>query len=381
MFSYFSLLFVFFGISCHSFFRSPRKPWSYKKIYMKKEFNEEECREKYFHFLNKNDYVDKTLLLSSFSSSKIVDALINSKQEGYQTFKENYKKIISFNNENRSFVLDINEFADNYKDHEEDNNLMKKPITIYDILKNDFIGIKQILEKPQYYLDKYKNLSQELVWNESVLPEIKNQGQWGSCWSFSTTGALESYNNIRNFSRIPLSEQELVDCSKENHGCSGGLMHLALDYVIENKGLLSQEDYPYNASDGSCLLHYSNTSELITKEKVIGSNISDYNFVVPRSVIDIKASLKKGPICIALDASPFEFRFYKSGIIDIPSPNTSQINHAVLLTGYSKNENGSYWIIQNSWGNTWGDNGYAKIKIENGDGVLLCQLYGVYIYE
>ena len=103
--------------------------------------------------------------------------------------------------------------------------------------------------------------------------------------------------------------------------------------------------------------------------------------MIPRSVIDIKASLKKGPISIALDASPFEFRFYKNGIIDLSPNNRSRLNHAVLLVGYETNINGSYWIIQNSWGENWGDNGYAKIKIENGDGVLLSQLYGVFPYN
>ena len=87
------------------------------------------------------------------------------------------------------------------------------------------------------------------------------------------------------------------------------------------------------------------------------------------------ASLKKGPISIAIDASPFEFRFYKEGVIDVNPRNNSRLNHAVLLTGYEKYENGSYWIIQNSWGEKWGDNGFVKVKIENGNGILLPKLF------
>ena len=83
-----------------------------------------------------------------------------------------------------------------------------------------------------------------------------------------------------------------------------------------------------------------------------------------KDVIDIMASLKKGPIAIALDASPFEFRFYRQGVIDVSPSNYSKLNNAVLLTGYSTYENGSYWLIQNSWGEKWGDNGYVKIKID-----------------
>ena len=151
-------------------------------------------------------------------------------------------------------------------------------------------------------------------------------------------------------------------------------MHLAFDYCIENNGLSSENDYNYNATDGNCKINCNKTDI----KKVNGSNIRSYKFTIPRSIVDLKASLKKGPVCIALDASPFEFRFYKEGVIDIPSSNSSTINHAVLLTGYKEYENGTYWIIQNSWGKRWGELGFAKIKITNGDGILLSQLYGVY---
>ena len=123
---------------------------------------------------------------------------------------------------------------------------------------------------------------------------------------------------------------------------------MAFDYCIENGGLTSNELYPYNASDGNCQLYYNKTN--INFPIINGSNIKKYNYIVPRSVIDIMASLKRGPIAIAIDASPFEFRFYKDGVIDINPSNNSYLNHAVLLTGYEKYENGTYWIIQNSWG-------------------------------
>ena len=111
---------------------------------------------------------------------------------------------------------------------------------------------------------------------------------------------------------------------------------------------------------------------------VIGSNITSYEYILPRSMLDIMASLQNGPTAIALDASSFIFRFYKKGVIDIPSRMSEQINHAVLLTGYDRDENGTYWIIQNSWGKDWGDNGFVKLRARDGDGVLLSQVYGVY---
>ena len=124
-------------------------------------------------------------------------------------------------------------------------------------------------------------------------------------------------------------------------------MHLAFDYCIEKNGLTSNFNYNYTAKNGVCLYN-CNTTNTTNLPKIVGSSVKNYRFTIPRSVVDLKASLKEGPVCIALDASPLEFRFYSSGIIDIESKNTSRINHAVLLTGYSENTNGSYWIIQNS---------------------------------
>ena len=257
---------------------------------------------------------------------------------------------------------------------------MKEKISISDVIKYDFISIKQLIEQPKYYLDKYRNISDNLVWDETVVSKPKNQGRCGSCWAFSAVGAIESNMRINKYNTPLLSTQELVDCSSENNGCMGGLMHLAFDYCIDTEGIVSEESYPYNATMRSCKL-YNNVTDGSDYKKVNGSNIKKYNFIVPRSVIDIMASLKRGPISLALDASPFEFRFYKQGVIDINPSNYSRLNHAVLLTGYEKYENGSYWIIQNSWGETWGDSGYVKIKIQNGNGILLSQLYGVYPFN
>ncbi len=336
----------------------------------------------YYNYLIEYNLLDEdtnSFLFGFGKSENDYDEVIRKRLDNYFIFEKNLIKINEFNSGNNSFKLGLNQFADTYQ-IENDNNLMKKEIDTFDIIKNDFTSIQQMLKDPQYYLEKYKNLSSELIWDNNTLSDVKNQGRCGSCWAFSSTGAIEANMRINNFTIDRLSEQELVDCSKENHGCRGGLMHLAFDYCIENNGLTSNEKYNYTALDGECLYN-CNTTNNIKLDKINGSNIKDYKFTIPRSIIDIKASLKKGPISIALDASPFEFRFYKEGIINIANRNTSRINHAVLLTGYSENENESYWIIQNSWGKKWGDDGYAKIKIRYGDGVLLSQLYGVYPYN
>lgn len=332
----------------------------------------------YYDFLIEYKIINKNYGMLQSSSDDDFNDIISKRIDNYKIFEKNYKQILHFNSKDSKCELGLNQFADTYDIY--DNNLMKNTINNFHIIKNDFEGVKQIIESPKYYFSKYNNMSSQILWNDSFISPVKNQGSCGSCWAFSSTSAIEANMRIRNLKVDRLSEQELVDCSKENYGCNGGLMHLAFDYCIENDGLTSNNDYQYRATDGGCLINYENVTDL-QFQKVKGSNIKNYKFTIPRSVIDIKASLKKGPISIALDASPFQFRFYKNGIIDLPSTNNSQINHAVLLVGYSKDKDDSYWIIQNSWGEKWGDNGFAKIKIRNGDGVLLSQLYGVYPYN
>ena len=335
----------------------------------------------YYNFLVDYDLLESkynNLLLSSGDNSILYNSIINDRIDKYLIFESNYDKIMKFNSDPNNFKLGLNQFADTYEIFNE-NNIMKDKIKKNEIIKNNLMSVKQLIENPNYYIDKYNNISSEFVWNSTYISNVKNQGRCGSCWAFSSTSAIEAMMRINNFPVDRLSEQELVDCSIENNGCNGGLMHIAFDYCIDNNGLTSNNVYNYTANDGSCKINYNNT-DIVMFKKIKGSNIKSYKFTIPRSVLDIKASLKTGPISIALDASPFEFRFYKEGIIDIASKNTSSINHAVLLTGYKEYENGTYWIIQNSWGESWGENGYAKIKITNGDGILLSQIYGVYPY-
>ena len=328
----------------------------------------------YYNFLIDYEIIPKNILLTDHNNSKY-EIFCKKRLDNYKIFEKNIVNINEFN-ENSTFLLGINQFADSF----DYNDLMEnKIIGSKDIIKNDFLGIVQILKNPNEYLVKYNNISSSLVWDDKILSKVKNQGRCGSCWAFSTTGSIEGLMRINNYEIDRLSEQELVDCSNENYGCGGGLMHIAMDYIIENNGLTSNEKYPYNARDNQCKLACSNnTGNLTSIDKVRGSKIKNYKFIIPRSILDIKSSLKHGPISIALDASPFAFRFYKNGVIDLQNTNYSQINHAVLLTGYNNDANGTYWIIQNSWGETWGDKGYAKIRVKNGDGVLMCQLYGVY---
>ena len=338
-------------------------------------------------------YLYKLLLILFLKSNKD-DSKINyvefakKRKDKYKTFETNYKLISDYNQNDESCVLELNKFTDEVDISIIPNDLMlmNEPLKHNKFsLERKIRAITKFILNPFRHFNKYKHLPEKLIWDDNVLSEVKNQGNCGSCWAFSSTSAIESYMRINNYTVNRLSEQQLVDCSKENHGCGGGLMHLAFDYCIENKGLVSNDDYSYVAQGQLCAIDCNNTclpgNHSFNGEyylNVIGSNITGYEYILPRSMLDIMASLQNGPIAIALDASSFIFRFYKKGVIDIPSRMSEQINHAVLLTGYDRDENGTYWIIQNSWGKDWGDDGFVKLRARDGDGVLLSQVYGVY---
>lgn len=185
---------------------------------------------------------------------------------------------------------------------------------------------------------------------------VKDQGSCGSCWAFATTGAIEGILASQNRS-ILLSEQNLVDCSSRygNKGCSGGLMDAALRYV-RDYGIMSGKDYPYKGEDGTCK---ASRDKIVTRVRGC--------MLLPRGnepLLRVALALT-GPIPVAIDASARSFHSYKSGVYDDHtscSSSARNLNHAVLLVGYGTQKNGpDYWILKNSWGKSWGDNGYIKL--------------------
>lgn len=339
----------------------------------------------------------------------------NIKKNNFNIFKKNYEKIEELNSEltsnENSFELGFNSDFDNILYDDPNNNLMENIIPKNYTATNNF---EKYSKNPFLYIKNFLSIRKEFNWNHTqYISPVKNQGRCGSCWAFATTNALEAFMRSKNYSIDRLSEQELVDCSWQNHGCNGGFMHKAFDFIIENKGLVSDSDYPYNARtnkcgvckcpdnhikdkdiyeqnfiDNSCCDKDScdcddcsnklNFNETLHLNKVNGSYLKEYEFNVPKSIIDRILSLQISPITIAVDASSIYFRYYKKGVIDIKINETQQLNHAVLLVGYGFDDNGLYWIIQNSWGSDWGDNGFCKIRVEDGDGILLSNIYGVY---
>lgn len=340
--------------------------------------NQYEYGKEYFEFYNKfKSPIVKSSTNNTVTDSTFYDTFAEKNIDSYSLFKKNIKRIQEANtilsSQNSSLVLDVNTYADiiDFDDEYTITDLMINPIQKPDINPSPYF---KIIQDPIPYIDNTinKNKFTRLNWNDTgLLSPVKNQGSCGSCWAFSATSALETFMRNKGFPVNRLSEQELVNCSPKDYGCNGGMMHTAFEYIIENKGLYLEEHYPYIATTNNCT-----KPPWVLKAK--GSQLKKYKYTIPNSIIDMKLSLLESPISIALDADNIYFRFYKDGVIDLPVNTTKSLSHAVLLVGFEQDEEGEYWIIQNSWGTKWGQNGFCKIRIRPNEGVLLSQIYGVY---
>ena len=209
------------------------------------------------------------------------------------------------------------------------------------------------------FTDLYK---ESVDWRDNYkVSSVKNQGECGGCWAFSSVGAVESAWAIKHNTLYNLSEQELIDCSSENHGCEGGSMDLAFQYIIEN-GLCSNLSYPYTAQDQQC----QNNCKSIIK-------ISNYSDITPNDEQILKYVVQHQPVSVAIQANKRSFQMYHSGIYSDLDCGF-ELDHGVLLIGYGydKKYDMDYWIIKNSWSDSWGENGYIRIQRNIDDSRGLC---------
>ncbi|KAL7631753.1 UNVERIFIED_CONTAM: hypothetical protein RMT77_017934 [Armadillidium vulgare] len=209
-----------------------------------------------------------------------------------------------------------------------------------------------------YMVDDDATFPDSVDWREKgYVTPVKDQGDCGSCWAFSATGALEGQNFKKTGKLVSLSEQNFIDCMDDRDydcdGCWGGLTTSCFLYTKENNGTDSEESYPYLAKDGDhCGFSPQN----------IGGTCSRYRYAVKGTERELLAATATvGPISVAIDAHSLSFQQYSQGVYYNPTCDPDLHNHAVLVTGYGTYNGEEYWMVKNSWGTEWGDNGYIMM--------------------
>ncbi|OWM82796.1 hypothetical protein CDL15_Pgr008677 [Punica granatum] len=189
--------------------------------------------------------------------------------------------------------------------------------------------------------------------NYGIVTAMKDQGSCGSCWAFSSTGAMEGINALKTGELISLSEQELVDCDTTNDGCDGGYMDYAFEWVINNGGIDSGADYPYTSTDG-----VDGTCNVTKEENDKVVSIDGY-VDVEETDSALFCAVVQQPVSVGMDGSAMDFQLYTGGIYaGSCSDDPDDIDHAVLIVGYASEGDENYWIVKNSWGTDWGMDGY-----------------------
>ncbi|XP_035524927.1 cathepsin O isoform X3 [Morone saxatilis] len=202
---------------------------------------------------------------------------------------------------------------------------------------------------------KTEGLPAKFDWRDkAVVAPVQNQQACGSCWAFSVVGAVQSVHAIDGSQLVELSVQQVVDCSFQNEGCNGGSPVQALKWLKQSKmKLVPQSEYPYKAKTGIC--HFFSQSHGVVAVK----NFTAYDFSGQEEAM-MGHLVEHGPLAAIVDA--VSWQDYLGGIIQHHC-SSQRSNHAVLVVGYNTTGDIPYWIVQNSWGTTWGNEGYVYIKI------------------
>lgn len=259
----------------------------------------------------------------------------NELETRFNIFKNNLQKINQHNIEDHSWKMEINAFADLTSD---EFKRLKTP--------NDYTFTRSFRSE-NIILDQ--ELPSSWDWSEKgAVTPVKDQGQCGSCWSFSTTGSVEGAYFLATNNLVSFSEQQLVDCSSNygNQGCNGGLMDDGFKF-IKDKGICKEQDYKYTASDGRC------------KKCTIVTKIDSF-VDVDSNEEALQQAVYKQPVSVAIEADQSSFQFYSSGVLT--SSCGTNLDHGVLLVGWGELNGTKYWKVKNSWGSGWGDDGYILLE-------------------
>ncbi|XP_055628092.1 digestive cysteine proteinase 1 [Toxorhynchites rutilus septentrionalis] len=266
-------------------------------------------------------------------------------------FRQNLRFIHSHNRANKGFTVTVNHLADRTDEELKALRGFKS--------SNTYNGGQPF---PYKVKDLVADLPESLDWRISgAVTPVKDQSVCGSCWSFGTTGHIESSYFLKTNKLVRLSQQALIDCSwgYGNNGCDGGEDFRAYQWMMEVGGIPSEEEYGgYLGQDGYCRVENQTLYAPITGWVNVTSGDADAMKV---------ALFKHGPLSIAIDAGHKTFSYYANGIYYDPECKNKleQLDHAVLAVGYGKLNGEDYWLIKNSWSNYWGNDGYALMAMKD----------------
>jgi len=245
----------------------------------------------------------------------------------YGIFKANMEYIEKRNAENLGFELGPNQFTD--MTNEEFRALLNRPTSNRAPAPADPV---------------LGDIPNDVDWRDKgAVQKVKNQGQCGSCWAFSATAAIESITFLKNGTLLDLAEQQLVDCDTTSDGCNGGMESDAIEWVAGHGGQCAQKDYPYTARDGTCKKTCKPIATVTGVHRFSGEP-------------SLASNLVNQPCTVAVDAGSADWQSYRGGVY--AGRCGKQLNHAILAVGYTAD----YWIVKNSWGTSWGAQGYIFMK-------------------
>ncbi|KAF3438648.1 hypothetical protein FNV43_RR21412 [Rhamnella rubrinervis] len=302
-----------------------------------------------FDFHEKDLVSDESLwdLYERWRSHHTVSRSLDEKHKRFNVFKANVMHVHHTNNKDKPYKLKLNKFAD-MTNHEFRSTYAGSKVKHHRMFRGPQLG------NGSFMYENVKSIPASVDWrkNGAVTP-VKDQGQCGSCWAFSTVVAVEGINYVKTNKLVSLSEQELIDCdTKENAGCNGGLMEYAFEFIKNKGGITTEVNYPYKAEDGTCDS---------SKENSPAVSIDGHENVPANDEDALLKAVINQPVSVAIDAGGSDFQFYSEGVFT--GSCGKELDHGVAVVGYGTTLDGTkFWIVKNSWGPEWGEKGYIRME-------------------